>query len=81
VSRDVAQATTAHYLAALKAQGTPVDEARFPHEMAVMAAQRNTRSWDVFARLYKRERQGALSGLYAAGVGHSGTRSGASGAG
>jgi hypothetical protein len=55
VSPAVAETATAHYLAALKAQGTPLDEARFRHEMAVMAAQRNTKIVGVFARLYKRD--------------------------
>ncbi len=55
VSPEVAEAATVHYLAALKAQGTPVDEAQFRHEMAVMAAQRNTKIVGVFARLYKRD--------------------------
>ena len=55
VSPQVAEAATAHYLATLKAQGTPVDEVQFRHEMAVMAAQRNTKIVGVFARLYKRD--------------------------
>jgi N-acetylmuramate 1-kinase len=55
VSPKVAEAATTHYLAALKAQGTPVDEAGFRHEMAVMAAQRNAKIVGVFARLYKRD--------------------------
>lgn len=55
VSPQVAEAATVHYLAALKAQGTPVDEAGFRHEMAVMAAQRNAKIVGVFARLYKRD--------------------------
>ena len=55
VSPQVAEAATVHYLAALKAQGTQVDEAGFRHEMAVMAAQRNAKIVGVFARLYKRD--------------------------
>ena len=45
----------AHYLAAMRAQGTPLDEAGFRHEMAVMAAQRNAKIVGIFARLYKRD--------------------------
>jgi aminoglycoside/choline kinase family phosphotransferase len=55
VSPELAQAATAHYLAAMRAQGTPLDETAFRHEMAVMAAQRNTKIVGVFARLYKRD--------------------------
>ena len=39
----------------MRAQGTPVDEARFRPEMAVMAAQRNAKIVGIFARLYKRD--------------------------
>jgi N-acetylmuramate 1-kinase len=55
VRPELAEAATAHYLAVMRAQGTPVDEAAFRHEMAVMAAQRNTKIVGVFARLYKRD--------------------------
>jgi aminoglycoside/choline kinase family phosphotransferase len=55
VSPAVAQDATAHYLATMKAQGTPVDEVEFRHEMAVMAAQRNAKIVGIFARLYKRD--------------------------
>lgn len=55
VSPQLAEAATAHYLAAMRAQGTPVDEAAFRHEMAVMAAQRNAKIVGIFARLYKRD--------------------------
>ncbi len=55
VRPELAQAATAHYLAAMRAQGTPVDEAAFRHEMAVMAAQRNAKIVGIFARLYKRD--------------------------
>ncbi|HSS12448.1 MAG TPA: phosphotransferase [Rhizomicrobium sp.] len=55
VSPALAEAATRHYLAAMKAQGSPVDEARFRHEMAVMAAQRNAKIVGIFARLYKRD--------------------------
>ena len=55
VSPQIAQAATAHYLAAMAAQGMPVDEPAFRHEMAVMAAQRNAKIVGIFARLYKRD--------------------------
>ena len=55
VSPELAEAATRHYLAAMKQQGSPVDEARFRHEMAVMAAQRNAKIVGVFARLYTRD--------------------------
>jgi len=57
--RDVAPAVAAdavaHYLAQMAAQGTPVDEAAFRREMAVMAAQRNAKIVGIFARLFKRD--------------------------
>lgn len=55
VSRDIAEATTAHYLGAMKAQGTPLDEAAYRSLMAVMAAQRNAKIVGIFARLFKRD--------------------------
>jgi hypothetical protein len=55
VSRELAQAAVQHYLAIMKAQGAAVDEAQFRREMAVMAAQRNTKIVGIFARLYKRD--------------------------
>jgi aminoglycoside/choline kinase family phosphotransferase len=55
VSPELAEAATRHYLAAMKQQGSPVDEAQFRHEMAVMAAQRNAKIVGVFARLYTRD--------------------------
>ena len=55
VSPELAEAATRHYLAAMKHQGSPVDEARFRYEMAVMAAQRNTKIVGIFARLYSRD--------------------------
>ena len=55
------QIATAHYLAAMRAQGTPLDEARFRAEMAVMAAQRNAKIVGIFARLYARDGKRALS--------------------
>jgi N-acetylmuramate 1-kinase len=55
VSSETAEAATAHYLATMRAQGTPLDEAGFRREMAMMAAQRNAKIVGVFARLYKRD--------------------------
>jgi aminoglycoside/choline kinase family phosphotransferase len=55
VSPEVAEAATAHYLAAMRSQGTPLDEAQFRREMAVMAAQRNAKIVGIFARLSKRD--------------------------
>jgi aminoglycoside/choline kinase family phosphotransferase len=55
VSPELADAATRHYLAAMTAQGTPVDETAFRREMAVMAAQRNAKIVGIFARLYKRD--------------------------
>lgn len=55
VSPALAEQATQHYLAAMRAQGTPVDEAQFRHEMAVMAAQRNAKIVGIFARLFQRD--------------------------
>ena len=55
VSPELAAAATRHYLTAMKKQGSSVDEAQFRHEMAVMAAQRNTKIVGIFARLYSRD--------------------------
>jgi aminoglycoside/choline kinase family phosphotransferase len=55
VSPELAEIATRHYLAAMNAQGTTVDETQFRHEMAVMAAQRNAKIVGIFARLYKRD--------------------------
>jgi aminoglycoside/choline kinase family phosphotransferase len=55
VSPQIAQAATAHYLAMMRAQGAPMDEEAFRHEMAVMAAQRNAKIVGIFARLYSRD--------------------------
>ena len=55
VSAAVAGAAVDHYLAAMRAAGTPPDEAAFRHEMAVMAAQRNAKIVGIFARLYLRD--------------------------
>ena len=55
VSPAIAEAATAHYLSAMAAQGTPLDETAFRHEMAVMAAQRNAKIVGIFARLSLRD--------------------------
>jgi aminoglycoside/choline kinase family phosphotransferase len=55
VSPRLAEITTAHYLATMRAQGMPLDENRFRAEMAVMAAQRNTKIVGIFARLSVRD--------------------------
>ena len=55
VAEDVAAQTTAHYLAALRAQGTTLDETAFRRDMAVMAAQRNAKIAGIFARLHVRD--------------------------
>ncbi|MDB5740779.1 MAG: hypothetical protein JWP16_1819 [Alphaproteobacteria bacterium] len=63
VSPEIAEAATVHYLAAMRAQGTPVDEAAFRREMAVMAAQRNAKIVGIFARLYRRDGKARYLGL------------------
>ncbi len=55
VSAELAEDATRHYLKAMAAQGTGLDEAEFRHEMAVMAAQRNAKIVGIFARLYSRD--------------------------
>jgi aminoglycoside/choline kinase family phosphotransferase len=55
VSPAIAETATRHYLDTMHAQGTPLDEAAFRHEMAVMAAQRNAKIVGIFARLYERD--------------------------
>jgi aminoglycoside/choline kinase family phosphotransferase len=55
VPREIAEATTTHYLTAMRTQGTPLDEAAYRGQMAVMAAQRNAKIAGIFARLYKRD--------------------------
>ena len=55
VAPELAEATTVHYLGAMRAQGTPLDEAAYRGQMAVMAAQRNAKIAGIFARLYKRD--------------------------
>ncbi|HEY8254021.1 MAG TPA: phosphotransferase, partial [Rhizomicrobium sp.] len=51
----LAENATRHYLEAAKAFGVGLDEERFRAEMAVMAAQRNTKIVGIFARLYSRD--------------------------
>ncbi|HXL70650.1 MAG TPA: phosphotransferase [Rhizomicrobium sp.] len=51
----LAESATRHYLASAKSFGTPLDEDRFRAEMAVMAAQRNTKIVGIFARLFLRD--------------------------
>jgi N-acetylmuramate 1-kinase len=55
VAPEIARSTTAHYLEAMRRQGTPVDAHAFRSQMAVMAAQRNAKIVGIFARLYKRD--------------------------
>lgn len=51
----LAERMTARYLAAMAAQGTPLDPAEFRAQAAIMAAQRNAKIVGIFARLYKRD--------------------------
>ena len=75
VSPELAEIATAHYLAAMRAQGTPLDEDHFRAEMAVMAAQRNAKIVGIFARLYTSATASArYLVLSAAGLGLSGAR-------
>jgi len=55
VSNELADATTAYYLAAMKSQGLGLDAESFRREMAVMAAQRNAKIVGIFARLNSRD--------------------------
>jgi len=55
VSSELGEIAAGHYLAAMRDQDTPLDEAEFRAEMAVMAAQRNTKIVGIFARLYARD--------------------------
>ena len=55
VPASLAESATRHYLAAAKEFGVGVDEQRFRAEMAVMAAQRNTKIVGIFARLFLRD--------------------------
>jgi hypothetical protein len=51
----LAESATRHYLEASREFGAPLDEERFRAEMAVMAAQRNTKIVGIFARLFLRD--------------------------
>jgi len=55
VPASLAESATRDYLAAAKEFGVAVDEKRFRAEMAVMAAQRNTKIVGIFARLFLRD--------------------------
>lgn len=55
VAPEIAEATTRHYLAAMRAQGASIDEGAYRSRMAVMAAQRNAKIAGIFARLFKRD--------------------------
>ncbi len=55
VSPETGRQTLSHYLNKMREQGTPVDEAAFRLEMAVYAAQRNTKIVGIFARLFQRD--------------------------
>ncbi|MGH6829404.1 MAG: aminoglycoside phosphotransferase family protein [Rhizomicrobium sp.] len=51
----LAAGATRHYLTTVHAQGVALDEPRFRAEMALMAAQRNTKIVGIFARLHVRD--------------------------
>lgn len=55
VAPEIAEATTKHYLNAMKAQGANLDEESYRSQMAVMAAQRNAKIAGIFARLFRRD--------------------------
>lgn len=55
VAPELAEAMTGRYLDAMQAQGASVDPDTHRAEMAVMAAQRNSKIAGIFARLYKRD--------------------------
>lgn len=55
VSADTAGLTVSHYLNKMREQGTAADENAFALEMALFAAQRNTKIVGIFARLYRRD--------------------------
>jgi len=55
VSPALGEATTAHYLQAMREQATAVDTQLFAQEMAVFAAQRNAKIVGIFARLSRRD--------------------------
>lgn len=52
---ELAEALTRRYFERMRTQGTPVDAEHHRAEMAVMAAQRNTKIIGIFARLFKRD--------------------------
>jgi len=54
----LAESATAHYLKAMREQGTPLDGRAFAEEMAVFAAQRNAKIVGIFARLFRRDGKG-----------------------
>jgi aminoglycoside/choline kinase family phosphotransferase len=51
----LAEAMTNRYLAAMQAQGTPLDAEEFRAQAATIATQRNAKIAGIFARLYKRD--------------------------
>jgi aminoglycoside/choline kinase family phosphotransferase len=55
VSASTGALTLSHYLAKMREQGTPLDESPFRLEMALYAAQRNTKIVGIFARLARRD--------------------------
>jgi hypothetical protein len=55
VTPSLAESATARYLAAMHAQGTPLDALAFAEETAVFAAQRNAKIVGIFARLFRRD--------------------------
>ncbi len=55
VAPELAEAATGAYLAAMRRQGTPLDEQTHRAEMAATAAQRNAKIVGIFARLYQRD--------------------------
>lgn len=55
ISPELGEAMTKRYLAAMRDQGTPLDQDSFRAEAALTAAQRNARIVGIFARLYKRD--------------------------
>ena len=55
VYAETAQATKAHYFRAMARRGIELNTERFRSEMAIIAAQRNTRIAGIFARLFKRD--------------------------
>ena len=55
VSPEIGRLTLSHYLNKMGEQGTPVDESTFGLEMALYAAQRNTKIVGIFARLFRRD--------------------------